>query len=143
MAYTTIEVVNILNSYILNSVLMNDPKKPNGKLCKYQRPLNSKLEDVVINGLPINRDIVQTAILNVNIYVLNLEFGGTSTDKSQPDNARIMALSKLANEALGEGNEVWDESGSYCFNIQQDSVLEDVDNQHYINIRVEFYASNN
>lgn len=148
MAYTSIEVVNILYCTIKNSVLMTDVKKPNGSLKKYERPLNSVSEDVVINGLPINRDDVQECVLNVNIYVPNLQFtkdspGYLIADKAQPDTARLEYLARLANVALGDGEEIWDEEGNYCFKIQQDTIIADQNNQNYVNMRVEFYASNN
>lgn len=143
MKYTSIEVVNVLFSTIANSLLMTDVKRPNGKLCKFERPLNSMLEDVVINGLGLDRDDVQEGVLNMNIYVSNLKFPDLPEDKAQPDMARFLYLSKLANVALGEGEEVWDESGRYCFVLQQDMPPEpDSNNQHYINFRVEFYLSN-
>jgi len=145
MGFTSIEVVNMLKDHIVHSALMTDPNKPNGKLCKYKRPKNSVLEDVVINGLPLIQDDIDEAVLNVNIYVPNLNFPNDPDDKTQPDNARLLVLSKLGNKAFTEGADsegcIWDENGDYCFKYQQDSVIEDDNNQHYINFRIEFYSS--
>lgn len=142
MKYTTIEVINVLNQTLLHSVLMTDPKKPNGKLCKFERLDNSILEDTVINAIGLDKDDVQEGVLNVNQYVHNLVYPNDPALKSQPDTARILYLSKLLNTVLGDGEEVWDESGKWCFILQQDTVMPDTNNQHYINFRVEFYLIN-
>jgi hypothetical protein len=141
MGFTSIAVVNMLNQYILHSVIMSDSKRPNGKICKFQRPQGSILEDIVINGLPLVKDDVDEAVLNVNIYVPNLVIPN-STDRSQPDNARLLYLSKIGNDAFQNGAEIWDEAGEYCFKYQQDTVMEDDNYQYYINFRIEFYSIN-
>jgi hypothetical protein len=143
MSYTSIEVVNVLYQTISNSILFTDIKKPNGELCKLERPLDSANEDVVINIIGLHRDNLQEGVLNVNVFVPNLEFPDRQTDKSQPDTARILYLSKLANQALGSGEDMWDSSGKWCFCIQQDMTFPDTNNQHYINFRIEFYLLNN
>jgi hypothetical protein len=144
MGFTSIEVVNMLKDLVAHSVLMNALDKPKGKLCKYKRPLNSAQEDVVINGLPLVKDDVDEAVLNVNIYVPNLKLPDEN-DKSQPDNARLLVLSKLGNRAFtdnaDEDGEIWADAGEYCFKYQQDTVMEDDNNQHYVNFRIEFYSS--
>lgn len=141
MGFTSIEVVNMLYRYIASSVLMTDTNKPNGQLKKYERPLNSVLEDVVVNGLPVVKDDVDEAILNVNIFVPNLKLPNNDADRSQPDTARLLVLSKLGNIAFNDGKEIWDDAGEYCFKYQQDTVMPDENNQHYINFRIEFYSS--
>lgn len=143
MSFTSITALNMLYQHISHSVLMTDVKKPNGKLCKYQRPLNSILEDVVINSLGLNREDVQEGVLNVNIFVPNLNLPSNAADKSQPDTARLTYLLNLANTALGEGEEIWESTGNYCFRLQQDNLFQDENNQHYLNLRVEFYSLNN
>jgi hypothetical protein len=142
MSYTSITALNMLYQHIGNSILMTDAKRPNGKLCKYQRPMNSVLEDVVINSLGLNREDVQEGVLNVNIFVPNLVIPSNAADKSQPDTARLTYLLNLASIALGEGNEIWEATGNYCFNLQQDKLFQDENNQHYLNLRVEFYSLN-
>ena len=148
MSNTSITALNMLYQHISRSVLVTDAKKPNGKLCKYQRPLNSLLEDVVINSLGLNREDVQEGVLNVNIYVPNIDYSKIpdhpqKADKTQPDTARLTYLLNLANIALGEGEEIWEATGNYCFELQQDNLFEDENNQHYLNLRVEFNSTNN
>jgi hypothetical protein len=143
MSYTSLSALNMLYQHITHSVLMTDAKKPNGKLCKFERPLNSALEDVVLNSLGLNREDVQEGVLNVNIFVPNLVLPSNPNDKGQPDTARLLYLSNLANTALGEGDEIWEATGQYCFNLQQENLFQDENNQHYLNLRVEFYSLNN
>jgi hypothetical protein len=144
MSNTSLSALNMLYQHILHSVLLTDAKKPNGKLCKLERPLNSVLEDVVINSLGLNREDVQEGVFNVNVYVPNLKLlRPNDADKSQPDTARLLYLSTLANTALGEGEEIWEASGNYCFKLQQDQLYQDENNQHYMGYRVEFYLQNN
>jgi hypothetical protein len=143
MSYTSISALNMLYQHISHSVLMTDAKKPNGKLCKYERPLNSILEDVVINSLGLNREDVQEGVLNVNIFVPNLILPSNPADKGQPDTARLNYLLNLANIALGEGEEIWEATGNYCFELQQDNLFQDENNQHYLNLRVEFNSLKN
>lgn len=140
MGFTSIEVMKLLKSYIVRSLLMTDVKKPNGKLCDDERPLNSELEDVTINGLALVKDDVDEAVLNVNIYVPNLKFPKDPADKSQPNTARLTELSKLGNKAFLDGEEIWDDAGEYCFKYQQDTVMKDENNQRYLNFRIEFYS---
>ena len=142
MEYSEIEVVNVLFSTIANGSLMSDVKKPNGKLCKFERPLNSVFEDVVVNSVGVVYNDVQEGVLNVNVYVPNLKFPDNPEDKNQPDTARLLYLSKLGKIALGRGNEMWDEDGNWCFELQQDKVYPDENFQHYINFRVEFNSTN-
>lgn len=139
MSKTSLEVVNILYQRVKNGILFSDAKKPNGGLYKFQRPANSVKEDVIINSLPIDRSAVQQGVLNVNTFVPNLVIG---SDNSQPNTARLTELAVLFNQALGEGNEVSDIVGDYIFNIQQDNIFSDTNNQHYINFRIEFYSPN-
>ncbi len=140
MDFTSIALVNMLKSHIEHSVLFTDNNKPDGKLCEYERPLGSKSEDVVISVLSLLKDDVDNGILNVNIYVPNLILADEPNDTSQPDTARIQILSDLANEAFADGEEIWDDNGGYCFKLQQDNVLSDENDQHYINLQIEFYS---
>ncbi|WP_316778417.1 hypothetical protein [Pedobacter antarcticus] len=142
MGYTSIVVVNMLYQYIKHSELMTSANRPKGTLCKYDRPLNSMTEDIVINGLPLIKDDVDEAVLNVNIYVPNFVFPNNQADKSQADTARLLVLSNLGNQAFKDGEEIWDETGEYCFKYQQDTVMPDKNNQHYLNFRIEFYSIN-
>lgn len=134
---TSFDVVNILYSHVKNSILFADMKKASGGLYKFQRPANSIKEDVVINSLSVNREEVQQGIVNVNIHVPNLIISG---DSSQPNTKRLDELSDLFQQAF-EG-EIWEANGQYEFNIQQDILFQDSNNQHYINFRIEFNSIN-
>ena len=142
MGATSISAVNMLYSVIEHSVLFTDAEKPNGKLCKYKRPLNSVLEDVVINGLALVNDDVYKGTLDVNIYVPNLVLQDPD-DHSQPDIARLEYLSALGNQAFEDGEEIWEPNGEYCLKYQQDVVVQDENNQYYVNFKIEFYSENN
>jgi hypothetical protein len=130
---TSLDALDILYTH-LNGTLLQAANKPNGVLRRFQRPLNSTAEDVILNALPMNRDQLQRAVLNVNIYVKNLALSG---DNTQPDGRRLKELATLANQCI---TEQW--GTGYQFNVQQDNVFEDANNQHYINLRVEFRAIN-
>ena len=132
---TSADVINILYQHIKNSVLFSDSRKPNGGLYKLQRPSNSVKEDVVINSLPLTREAVQECVLYVNIFVPNM-----TGDVNLPDLARITELSKLYN-SIFQG-EVWGQPGTYSFEIDQDFIVQDTGNQHYISFRTEFYSLN-
>jgi len=64
-----------------------------GGVYKIARPFDSKLEDVVINSLPINGDSIQSCVLYINCYVPNptLKIKGKS-DNSLPDYTRLKSL---------------------------------------------------
>ncbi|WP_231489913.1 hypothetical protein [Pedobacter sp. Leaf170] len=142
MSVTTAGAINILFEYLKNSEVLSDEKKVNGHLYKMQRPLNSSKEDVVINAITMGRESVQNGILNVNAYCKNqtLTLPGALSDNSQPDYTRLDEISNLLNKALGEGREIYLNNGSYCFKVQQDVIIPDENEQHYVNFRIEFYS---
>lgn len=143
---TGIEAVNLLFGHLKTTVLMTDVKKPNGKLCKLQRPENSVLEDVVINTLGLNRDPVQKGVLILNCYAPNLDpnvVPDIGRDKNQPDTGRLLYLSKLIqsvfNEDGSEEREIWI-NGDTCFELTTDDIMEDTNFQHYVSFRINFFT---
>jgi len=141
---TGIEAVNLFYNYIMSSVLLTDSKKPNGTLCKYERPENSIKEDMVINSLGLNRDPVQKGVLLFNIYVNNLDpnlVPSVGTGRNVPDTARILYLSKLFQSLFqddgSEEKELWINQDTN-FEITSDDVFADSNNQHYISFRINF-----
>lgn len=138
MAKGANDVVNILYLYIRNIPLMTAEKKVNGGLYKYSRPINSTLEDVVINPLAISGEDVQEGVAVVNIYVpnINLNLNGL-VDSSQPNTKRITELTNLAIDSFLE---FWPPDGDYCFEMENNNVFPDENNQHYISIRIRFYS---
>lgn len=106
-----------------------------GGVYKEKRPINSSAEDVVIGCLPTVNLQIQPAIANVNIHVSNLSIAG---DDSQPDFARLRTLTTLVISKLSDQYK-----GSYWFDVQSQTVYpEDDINQHYSNIRVQFFNNN-
>ncbi|MEN0095896.1 MAG: hypothetical protein AAGB30_10975 [Pedobacter sp.] len=143
MSMTSYGAINALFDHLKTSVVFTSPVKVRGKLYRMQRPLNSLAEDVVINSLALSYDPVQKGYLNVNFYVQNPRLKiGNIHDSSQPDSARIDEISGLGKAALGDGEEIWSDDGTFCFRIEQDTVIADTNNQHYLNFRVEFYSLN-
>lgn len=143
---TSIEAINMLYAHLGTSVLKTDSKKPNGKLCKYQRSENSISEDVVLNALGLNREPVQKGVLLLNCYVPNLDpnkVPDIGTDKSQPDTGRLLYISKLVQSVFGnegtEETELWINDNTN-FSITSDDVFEDNNFQHYISFRIDFFT---
>ena len=140
MTKTSLDALDILYRIVKNSEIIAGSARINGGLYKSQRPINSDKEDVVVNALPMNRNQVQEGLLNLNIYVPNQELTINGvTDLSQPNYTRIAALSAMISTLL---NDVWEASADYTFNIQQDTLFADDNNQHYQNFRIEFYSPN-
>jgi hypothetical protein len=133
---SSLDIVDILWHHLDSSSLKAEI---NGIVCK-KRPINSKGEDVVVNALAANNlDPLQSAVINVNIYVPNkTQHIGTSQDSTQPDFARLKQLTGMAVVVL---NDQW--SVDYNFSVQQTvGPFEDEGDQHYVNIRVEFFSIN-
>lgn len=142
MGMTVLEGINAIYKHLQTTVMI-DANKPNGKLCKFQRPENSVKEDMVVNAIGNTRDAVQKGIYVVNLFVQNLNpdyYPHLDGDRSQPDTARLLYLTTLFEASVS--GEIWEPNGAYCFLIQQDNVFEDTDNTHYASFRLEFYAIN-
>ncbi|MDR6734173.1 hypothetical protein [Sphingobacterium sp. 2149] len=137
---TSSEAVDILYLYLKGSELFSDPKKPTGELCKGDRKENSKLEDVVINTLGLNRSPVQSGFIYLNLYVKNLDplrVPDIGSGKNMRDTARLKYLSKLAQKVLeGDNGELWINQ-DVCFEIESDTIEEDGD-MHYASFKIEF-----
>jgi hypothetical protein len=112
-----------------------------GGIYKQKRPQNSKLEDVVVNSLPIVNLQLQESIMNVNIYVPNLVITVNGTqDSSQPDHQRLKELTEIASGILID---VWSEDAQIHYDILQQSTFDvpEIDH-HYSNFRLTFYSVN-
>lgn len=137
---TDSEAVDIMYLYLKGSELFTDAKKPNGRLCKGDRIEDSKLEDVVINSLGLNRNPVQSGYIYLNIYVKNLDplkVPDIGNGKNMRDSARLKYLSILAQKVLeGDNGELW-LNQDVCFEVESDAVEEDGD-MHYASFKIEF-----
>ena len=133
---TTLDIIDIVWNKINSSALKN---AVSGGIYKIQRPAGSKVEDVVVNSLPINNLDMQSAIINVNIHVPNIKIAVNGVnDTFQPDFVRIKTLASVAVPVL---TNMW--AGDYNFNIQQQQVFSDeTAMEHYINFRIDFFNIN-
>lgn len=132
---TTLDLVDIVYSVLINSSLKS---AISGKIYKFKRPVNSNVEDVVINSLPVTNQQLQTAIVNVNVFVPELALSVNSEPDDQPDFVRLKQLAALAVAALMDGV-----AGDYTWDVQQQTVIEDEESsQYYVNVRIEFFVSN-
>jgi len=137
---TTLDAVETMYYHLKGSLLLSAENKITGGLYKLQRPLNSKKEDIVINALPLVKGAVSRCILNVNIYVPNLDFSHLhgswmQQDRTQPDTKRLADLAWLANRSLPE---IW--INGHTFQVVQDTIFPDGDH-HYLNFRIEFITT--
>lgn len=105
-----------------------------GDIYKQQRPIDSEVEDIVINSLPVTPGDMQRAAVNVNIHApdLHLKIGGAS--QYQPNLARLKQLTEIAIRLLDNVN-----TDSYHFYVGSHTIFKE-DNCHYSNIKLEFYA---
>lgn len=112
-----------------------------GNVYKMQRPLDSKLVDIVINCLPTNNLQVQTAVANVNIHVPNLSLGSAAgVDNTQ---ANIPKLRALTNLVISKLNDKYPSGKAFWYDVQQQNVFAEPNiNEHYSNVRVNFYSIN-
>lgn len=105
-----------------------------GKLSKRKRPKGSDKEDILISILANENGQVQTAYVNVNIYVRDVNVDG----QDEEDTLRIASLSTLADNLLGEfyGQE-------YTLKMLSQRVLEVPGAaEHVINNKVEYKTLN-
>lgn len=131
---TTLDTTNVLFDVLKNSSLKD---AISGNVYKIKRPVNSNVEDVVINSLPITNEQLQRSVSNVNVFVPDIKVSSDAVDK-MPDFVRLGVLANLAVSSLTDGI-----SGDYIWDIQQQNVIEDDESdQHYVNIRIEFFISN-
>ncbi len=131
---TTFDCIDILYQKIKNSTVVN---VISGKVYKNTRPLNSRTEDIVIGSLPINNEDIQQTVLNVNIHVPNLKLSiDGNIDNSQANFVRLQDLTELVIQQIDDITNV-----DYWYNVQQQTIFEDLE-EHYTNIRVNFYSEN-
>ena len=129
---TTFEAVDIIWSRL--NELVSD--QVSGGVYKYRRPFNSTNEDVVIGALPMSQDIPQTCSINVNCYVPNIK----AKIKNVPNNdlPDALRLSNLAAFIISALTNVTDDR-CYYYISNQAMLSNEAGNEHYVNIRLEFY----
>jgi len=129
----SLEAVDVIWK-ILFTVLTN---QISGGIFKLTRPMESVLEDVVVNSLPITVDTIQKCVVNVNCYVpdINVNLGGKS--QMMANTARLKELAAIVMENLE------DNAGEeHYFHLQNQHILKADESQHYINLRIEVVFTN-
>lgn len=141
MAVTAAQAVTNLVTLLNASPLKTGEAKISGFIYPYQRPLNSEKEDIVVNSITVGRGPVQKGMLNVNVYVPNKAkpVSYNAVDTSQPDMPRLLVLNQMAGEVL---RDIWNATGTVNYELQEDRLMADANDQHYINFRVIFRALN-
>lgn len=135
MMKTTFDTDDVLFDVLKTSSLKNEIS---GKVYKRQRPVNSNLEDVVINSLPITNEQLQQCISNVNIFAPDIEIAVDGVVDKVADLVRLKELADLAVSDLTDSI-----SGDFTWDIQQQTLIKDDESSsHYVNIRIQFFVSN-
>lgn len=106
-----------------------------GNVYKISRPKNSDKEDITIMILDGRNGQFQDAVVNVNIYVPDIQHGDDSFDA---DEVRIRELSDLSIKLL-DGQV----TGEYRMSVEKQPIFQvEGVNQHCINNRVLFTIKN-
>lgn len=132
---TAIDQVDIVWGRLNSSPLKTEIT---GSVRRVQRPFNSSAEDIVVNSLPITSLPLQTGIINVNIFVPDLQVSENGGQIGEPDLQRI---NEIGREAIKVLTDQW--STDFSYTVQQNQVIKDNESaSHYMNIRLEFYSIN-
>ena len=133
---STFDIIDILYIKLKTSALK---AAVSGGLYKQgERPDNSTKEDIVINCLPTSGSQLQTATVNVNIYVPDSELTISGKPQFKAKFSRLQALAELAITLLKEVS-----VDDYHYKIAfQGTLKEESIHQHFINIRIEFKKIN-
>lgn len=138
---TITEAVTAIYKKILSSPLVVGASGINGQVCPWDtQPLNSTTEDIVILPLTgLAHDVIQRGIFIVNIHVPNMAIPMASgeMDYRQPNTKRLSELDALASTSL---TDVSDLNGEWEFTIQQTLVARGDNNDHFLNVRLDFYS---
>lgn len=116
--------------YINESGFMNNV---NGKLSKTKRPHNSRKEDVVISILANEGTQLQTAIINVNIYIQDQDVDG----QFEEDTIRLEEICKTAWNLLETFR-----TSEYAAHAIEQRVYATSTGEHVINNQVEYKLIN-
>ena len=107
-----------------------------GKVSKRKRPHNSNKEDIVISILANVNGQIQTATLNVNIYVADI----IVDNQPEEDTVRLETLCTLAANLF---DVFWGQNNEYRASLLSQRVMEaDGTNEHIINNKIEYKFNN-
>lgn len=107
----------------------------NGTLCKAERPLDSRNEDITINVLSNQNGQTQEALVQVKVYVHDEYVEG----RYQKDTLRIKELSKLAADLF----DVYNSQDSYRITLECQTLLFLENNFEHIIYNELLYKNNN
>lgn len=131
---TTFDSLEIVHS-LLNVQSLTD--NISGKLCyQDERLIDIDLEDVVINSQTITDSNIQTANVNVNIYVPDIKIKGPNAYYPAPDRHRLRELTDLVVGLFNGLKGVYFKNGSLRVKTISDAFSEPEIKQHFISIRL-------
>lgn len=98
-----------------------------------QRPVNSTKEDIVINVLSLTTESEpQSAIVNVNIFVPDVDMNVNGAVVKMANEARLNQLVKKVEDAINASSV----SNADVYTTEQYLLEEESIGQHYFNVRV-------
>ena len=124
------EIKTDIYRYIMTTEL---PKNINGIVKKTKRPLNSDKEDVVISILNNINGQIQTATLNVNIYVQD----DRVQNQEEEATGRCTILCKIAEHSLNVIH-----GKDYSAHLLSQRVLDSGNGEHIISNQIEYKTLN-
>lgn len=129
---STLEAITVIYE------VLNDQIKARitGDLYKLKRPVNSKMEDIVINALPSNEGIIQELALNVNCYVPDISVKIKNQPEQVPNTKRLNEIALMVIDAI---EHVSNEDNHFF--VTNQTIIQD-ESGHYANIRVMFFFVN-
>lgn len=110
-----------------------------GSVYPNSRPIDSRMEDIVINSLPITGSQLQVNITNVNIHVPNLKISiGGKQDNTQPNLKRLKEISAVVEPIIIDAM-----INGTVTEIEQAILIEEKElNEHFLNYRVKTHTVN-
>lgn len=131
---SNIEIKDFFYALLHDSALKQAVATNGGELYRDQRPTNSGKEDIVIAVLDGLSGQIQTAVIEVNVYVPDVSRG----DDKIEDTLRLRTLARMAIEQLENFND-----GEYCFNIEKQTCFKvDGVDEHCINTQINLVITN-
>jgi hypothetical protein len=132
---TDIDIKDDIYKHIKGSVL---EKTVSGKLSKTLRPAASKTEDIVISILSNENGQLQSAYVNVNIYVPSLLRKYAKESQYEENTVRLRELCQISQQLLEVGR-----GKDFRFTLESQRVMAVNNNEEYvINNRLLYRQSN-
>jgi len=132
--FTPVEQIDILYQCIRNSTI---PSIVTGGVYKYQKPVNSESEDIVINSITTDGEMIQRGVNNINIHVPPMIVTISGLQQKVVNNARLTYLIEIITPILKEGF-----GTKYNFWVDQMSVITEDESWLLMNYRIKFKLHN-